>query len=176
MMKVSLPNGAPAAVAEAPAGRGAAWSLPGTIVFSPDLILSGLSRVLAEGGKAEPLTLVDASRGETSHWWPIALPDGIHFLYYVRSIDDDHRGMYIGRVDEPAARAGKRLFYSDSGAAYLPIAGSDEADLVYIAKGRVESTQVQHRHAEGRTPMPARSISCPPTLTVANPLPGKRFG
>ncbi len=169
MMKVSLPNGAPAAVAEAPAGRGAAWFPSGTIVFSPDLILSGLSRVSAEGGTAEPLTLVDASRGETSHWWPVALPDGIHFLYYVRSIDDDHRGVYIGRVDEPAARAGKRLFYSDSGAAYLPIAGSDEANLVYIANGRVERRRFNT--VTLKVDAHARTVDfLPATFTVANPL------
>ena len=38
LMKVSLPNGAPAAVTEAPEGRGGAWTTSGSIVFAPDLI------------------------------------------------------------------------------------------------------------------------------------------
>jgi Tol biopolymer transport system component len=138
LRKVTLPNGAPTPVADAHVGRGGTWTSSGTIVFAPDVILSGLIRVPAEGGMPEPATLLDASRGETSHWWPVALPDGIHFLYYVRSIDADHRGIYIGRVDRPAASAGKRLFYSESGTAYLPRAGSNEAELVYLANGRVE--------------------------------------
>jgi len=121
-----------------PLGRGGAWTSSGMIVFAPDAILSGLNRVPAEGGLPEPATLLDASRGETSHWWPVALPDGNHFLYYVRSIDADRRGIYIARVDRPAARAGERLFYSESGAVYLPRAGSNEAELVYLANGRVE--------------------------------------
>ena len=109
------------------------------------------------------------SRGETSHWWPVALPDGIHFLYLVRSVNDDHRGIYIGRLDRPAARAGERLFFSDSGAVYVPIAGTDEVDLIYVANGRVESRRFNHvsltvdAHARTLDFLPAK-------VTVANPL------
>ena len=169
LMKVSPPNGAPAAVTEAPAGRGGAWTTSGSIVFAPDVIGSGLSRVSAEGGTAEPITLVDASRGETSHWWPVALPDGIHFLYLVRSVNDDHRGIYIGRLDRPAARPGERLFFSDSGAAYVPIAGTDEVDLIYVANGRVESRRFNH--VSLRVDVHARTLDfLPAKVTVANPL------
>ena len=93
----------------------------------------------------EPLTLLDESRAETSHWWPVALPDGVHFLYLVRSLDDERRGIYLGRADQPAAHAGERLFYAESSVAYLPIAGSDEAELVYMANGRVESRRFNAR-------------------------------
>ncbi len=169
LMKVSLPNGAPAAVADAPSGRGGAWTSSGIIVYASDLILSGLSRVPAEGGKAEPATLLDASRGETSHWWPVALPDGIHFLYFVRSIHAEHRGIYVGRIDRPAAPAGKRLFFSDSGAAYVPLAGSDEAELIYIANGRVESRRFNN--ASLRVGAHARTLDfLPAERTMMNPL------
>lgn len=169
LMKVSLPNGAPAVVADAPVGRGGAWTSSGAIVFSPDVILSGLSRVLAEGGKAEPITLLDPSRGETSHWWPVALPDGIHFLYYIRSVDAEHRGIYVARVDRPAAPAGERLFFSDSGAAYVPISGSDEADLIYVANGRVESRRFNT--ASLTVDAHARTVDfLPAQVTVSNPL------
>jgi Tol biopolymer transport system component len=145
MMKVSLPDGAPVPIADAPHGRGGAWTSSGVIVFAPDVVLSGLSRVPAEGGKAEPLTLVDAARGETSHYWPVALPDGIHFLYFVRSVDSRRRGIYLGRVDQPAQRPGEPLFYADSGATLLPRAGSDQADLVYLANDRVEARRFDTR-------------------------------
>lgn len=169
LMKVSLPDGAPAVVAEAPSGRGGSWTSSGVIVYAPDLILSGLSRVPAEGGKAEPATLLDASRGETSHWWPVALPDGIHFLYFVRSVDADHRGIYIGRLDRPAAASGQRLFYSDSGAAYLPVAGSDEANLIYFANGRVESRRFDN--ASLTVDAHARTLDfLPAERTLTNPL------
>ena len=139
LMKVLLPNGAPTPLADTIETRGGAWLASGTIVYAPDLILTGLSRVKAEGGTSEPLTLIDESRAETSHWWPVALPDGVHFLYLVRSLDDDRRGIYLGRVDQPAAHAGERLFYAESAVAYLPIAGSDGGELIYMANGRVES-------------------------------------
>ena len=156
-------------------GRGGTWTSSGIIVFAPDLILSGLSRVPAEGGKAEPATLLDASRGETSHWWPVALPDGIHFLYFVRSIDADRRGIYLGRVDRPAARAGKRLFYSDSGVAYAPVAGTEEADLIYLANGRVEIRRFDH--ASLTAAANARTIDfLPSELTMRESGHGERIG
>ena len=169
LMKVALPNGAPAPIADAMESRGGAWFPSGSIVYSPDLILTGLSRVAADGGKAEPLTLIDASRGETSHWWPFALPDGIHFLYFVRSIHDDRRGMYLGRIDQPAGHAGERLFFSDSGASYLPIAGSDEAELVYIANGRVESRRFNNSSLTAAAQ--ARTVDfLPAERTVRDPI------
>lgn len=144
LMKVTLPDGAPTALADAPTGRGGAWMKSGTIVYAPDLILSGLSRIPAEGGTPEPATLLDPARGETTHVWPVALPDGVHFLYLVRSVDAARRGVYLGRIDRPAARADEPLFNSDTGVAYLPIAGSDEAELVYVAGGRVEIRRFDH--------------------------------
>ncbi|MBV6424868.1 MAG: Serine/threonine-protein kinase PknD [Steroidobacteraceae bacterium] len=138
LMKVSLPEGAPSELADAPGGRGGAWSTSGTIVFAPDIVLSGLSRVPANGGIAEPATLLDPSRGETGHLWPIALPDGVHFLYFIKSVNANRRGIYLGRLDRPAARAGEPLFYADNGVAYLPRAGGKSADLAYLANGRVE--------------------------------------
>ena len=144
LMKVLLPSGAPTVVADAHETRGGTWMSSGAIVYAPDLILTGLRRVDGAGGEAVPLTLLDPSRGETSHWWPVALPDGIHFLYLVRSIHGERRGIYLGRVDQPATHAGERLFYAESGVVLLPIAGSDESELVYFANGRVESRRFNH--------------------------------
>lgn len=138
LMKVDLPNGVPGKIADAPAGRGGTWTTLDTIVFAPDVILAGLSRVSARGGEAEPATLLEIARGDTSHWWPVALPDGIHFLYFVRSVHDERRGIYLGRVDRPAATAGKRLFRSDSGVVLATHPGMAHADLFYFVGGRLE--------------------------------------
>jgi serine/threonine protein kinase len=138
LMQVALPHGAPAVAADAPEGRGGAWSASGIIVFAPDLILSGLSRVAARGGQVEPATQLDTSQGDTSHQWPVALPDGIHFLYFVRSVRDARRGIYLGRLDRPAAPATAPLFRSDSGVVYAPLAGTDEGELFYVFNGRAE--------------------------------------
>jgi serine/threonine protein kinase len=138
LMKVELPHGAPAVAADAPAARGGTWAASDVIIFAPDAILSGLSRVPAAGGAAEPATLLDVSLGDSSHWWPVALPDGVHFLYFVRSINDDRRGIYLGRVDRPATDAGEPLFRADSGAVYVPLPGTDEGELFYFFDGRVQ--------------------------------------
>jgi dipeptidyl aminopeptidase/acylaminoacyl peptidase len=57
----------------------------------------------------------------------------------VRSIHAERRGVYLARVDRPAAQAGERLFHAESGVAYLPRAGSREVDLVYLVDGHVEA-------------------------------------
>jgi Tol biopolymer transport system component len=169
LMKVSLPNGAPALVAEAPYGRGGTWTSSGTIVYGPDLVLSGLNRIQVNGGKPEPATLLDTSRGETGHVWPVALPDGIHFLYFVRSLQADRRGIYLGRIDRPAQHAGERLFFSDAGAAYVPRAGSDEADLVYLANGRVEARRFNN--ASLTAAATARTVEfLPSRFTLRGPI------
>lgn len=138
LMRMSWPSGAPAPVADAPEARGGAWSASGTIVFAPDVVLAGLHKVRAEGGLVEPATILDASKGDTSHWWPVALPDGVHFLYFVGSMDNERRGIYLGRLDRPAAPADAPLLRSDSGAIYAPLPGTRDGALLYYANGHVE--------------------------------------
>ena len=84
------------------------WSPSGTIVFSPDLLDLPYCKVSADGGRVEPATLLDRAQGENSHRWPVFLPDGIHFLYFVSR----HRtkgeactsGASIGPRSHPARR------------------------------------------------------------------------
>jgi hypothetical protein len=91
-------------ICDVPDARGGAWSTNGTIVFAPRQMESGLLRVSQNGGTVEPATLLDVPQGENSHRWPVFLPDGIHFLYYVRAYGEERRGVYVGRIDRPASR------------------------------------------------------------------------
>ncbi len=79
LMVASVDGSTPYAVADAPQGRGGAWSPDGTIVFAPDF-RSGLFRVAATGGKPEPLTTVDPKRHST-HRWPVLTADGKAVVY-----------------------------------------------------------------------------------------------
>jgi eukaryotic-like serine/threonine-protein kinase len=108
-------------------------------VFGPDLIGVGLSRVPADGGRVEPATLLDVDRGENSHRWPAFLPDGIHFLYFVRASVDERRGIYLGALDRPAAPPGEPLFRSESEAVYAPLTSADDGVLLYEANGVIEA-------------------------------------
>ena len=135
---LAWPGGAPVALASAPFPYGASWSTVGGILFAPDVILTGISRVAVNGGAAEPVTLLDNTAGETSHWWPVFLPGGIHFLYHVRSADDSRIGVYLGRVGRPSP-PGSPIFRSDSDVVYVPIPGESDGALLYVVDGRIEA-------------------------------------
>ena len=89
---VDLAGGAPVVLADAPTGRGGAWSAEGTIVFTPTTT-SGLMRVPARGGVATSLTQLGPGQG--SHRWPQFLPDGRHLLYMTALGQPDTRGTYV---------------------------------------------------------------------------------
>ncbi|HEY7574115.1 MAG TPA: protein kinase, partial [Thermoanaerobaculia bacterium] len=84
--------------------RGGAWGSTGVIVFASHW-RSGLSRVSAEGGKAEVLTHPDEKRRETTHRYPFFLPDGKHFVYlagsHLASDTSGENALYLGSLDSP---------------------------------------------------------------------------
>jgi eukaryotic-like serine/threonine-protein kinase len=141
VMKVAIDGGAPVAIGAARAGRGGAWSSNGVIVFSPDMIDAGLVQVSAQGGTPQPATRLDIAQGENSHRWPVFLPDGIHFLYFVRSIRPERRGVYVGRVDRAASMPGAPLFRSESEALYAALDRAGRGVLLSTANGHIEARQ-----------------------------------
>ncbi len=60
--------------------RGATWSRDGYIYLTPDAA-SPLQRVKEGGGAPEAATKLDDGRGERTHRWPEALPDGSAVLF-----------------------------------------------------------------------------------------------
>jgi serine/threonine protein kinase/Tol biopolymer transport system component len=139
LMRVTLKGGAPVRLADALFPFGGTSNASGAIVFAPDVIMSGLFRVSANGHGAEPATVLEPSLGDTSHCWPAFLPDGVHFLYFVRSAQDERRGLYLGRIDRPAAPAGTLLLRSDSNAVYVTVPGTSQGLLLYVVKDRIEA-------------------------------------
>ena len=138
LMTVALPGGAPVAIADSLSPHGGAWGRAGVIVQAPDIVLAGLDRVRFDGRNRAPATLLTNALGDTSHWWPAFLPDGIHFLYSVLSTDAGRRGVYLGQLDRPVSPEGPPLLQSDSSVVYVPLQGSDGA-LLYISGGRIEA-------------------------------------
>jgi eukaryotic-like serine/threonine-protein kinase len=115
---ISSGYGSPQTLGDAPDGRGGAWNRDGVIVFSPNLE-EGLYRVSAAGGPVTAVTALDRSRQETSHRWPYFLPDGRHFLYWVRSSGEDGQGIYVGALDAGLnSQLKKRLLSTATNAAY----------------------------------------------------------
>ncbi len=124
---VDIAGGLPESIADAPGGRGGAWSEDGTIIFTA---LGGqpLSKISASGGTVMPLTKLDTSRGENAHYWPVFLPGGKRFLYFARSTQVENSGIYLGHMDgSPAVR----LVASLSSGLIATRPGSDETYLLW---------------------------------------------
>jgi serine/threonine-protein kinase len=82
LKKVSIDGGVPVTLCDVAMPFGASWGPDDTIVFSPSND-SGLSRVPANGGKAEILTSLDKTVREFSHRLPHWLPDGKGVLFTI---------------------------------------------------------------------------------------------
>jgi Tol biopolymer transport system component/predicted Ser/Thr protein kinase len=117
LKKIEAAGGPPLTLCDAPVGKGGAWNRDGVIVFSPSFG-SPIHKVSAAGGESTPLTTLKPEKGENSHRHPQFLPDGKHFLYFVRAGPtgtDRGSSVMIGSLDggEP-----KTLMPSQSHAAY----------------------------------------------------------
>jgi Tol biopolymer transport system component len=138
LMRVAVDGGSPVRIGAAPDARGGAWGSKGVIVFQPTQIFSGLFQVSAAGGTPQPATLLDLEQGDNSHRWPMFLPDGVHFLYFVRALPAERRGVYIGRIDRPASMPASSLFRSESEAVYVPMDGKSSGALLSVSSGHLE--------------------------------------
>jgi serine/threonine-protein kinase len=133
LYKVALSGGPPTLITEnsSPGGaKGAAWTERG-IVFAP-AAKSGLMVVGENGGNPESLTVPDAAKGEVSHRWPCALPDGRHLLFTIKkegitSFDEGE----IALLDLDT-KSWKTLIRGGSFARYLPT-----GQIVYARDGRI---------------------------------------
>ena len=75
LRKVPVSGGTPLTLTKVTRSRGASWSEDGTIIFAPNPA-SGLFRVSAAGGDAQPVTTLDKTKKEVTHRWPQVLPGG----------------------------------------------------------------------------------------------------
>ena len=128
LRRIDLAGGPPQIIADAPNGRGGAWSREDVIVFAP-ATTGTLMRVPAVGGTPAPATRLSAV--ERSHRWPQFLPDGRRFLYLSTQGGPGSEGVYVGGLDREAMT---RVLAEDSPAAYAPAEG-----LVIVRQGALVS-------------------------------------
>ena len=100
-------------IADAPIGRGGAWTADGSILFAP-AATGPLYRVPAGGGQVVPLTTL--LQGQNDHRAPVILPAGRHFIYYSRG-SATVRGVYVANIDGSQPR---RLLDAAAAAVYAP--------------------------------------------------------
>jgi serine/threonine protein kinase len=96
LKKIAISGGSVETLVEVPPTAGT-WSRDGTVLFTADD--NRLVRVSDSGGNVTPVTTLDASRFETSHWWPQFLPDGRHFLYFAQSSRPENNALYVASLD-----------------------------------------------------------------------------
>jgi Tol biopolymer transport system component len=144
LQRIALSGGRPRPLAAARNGRGGSWSKGGVILFAPDFT-EPLYRVSAEGGTPERVTSLDFAARETSHRWPVFLPDGRRFLFYVRSDKPEVRGLFLGSLDEPRRT---RVGSIPSNAVYASADGGDVGYLLFSQQGFL--TAQRFSLAEGR--------------------------
>jgi Tol biopolymer transport system component/predicted Ser/Thr protein kinase len=95
-----LPNGPPQTITVTNgAAFGATWS--GDTVLFAGAGGKGIFRASAHGGTPAALTTIDPAKRETSHRFPLFLPDGHHYLFLVRSEDERASGLYVADLNEP---------------------------------------------------------------------------
>ncbi|HET9306590.1 MAG TPA: protein kinase [Candidatus Sulfotelmatobacter sp.] len=105
---------------DAPNGRGGTWNQDGVIVFTPDAF-KGLHRISAAGGTPVEITKLDPSRSETSHRWPVFLPDQRHFLFLGANFSGefDKNAIFVGSLDSNekhfVVAASSNAAYADPG-------------------------------------------------------------
>ena len=122
LMTIDLRGGSPRVIADAPTGRGGSWGSDGTILFAPNTT-SSILRVPSSGGEAKAVTTYDP-KTETTHRWPLFLPDGRHFLYVSRA-----------RV-EGRAEFGRLMLASVDGSK-PSILITDASNAVYVESGHL---------------------------------------
>jgi Tol biopolymer transport system component len=120
LKRIDLPGGQIQLLCDASNGRGGTWNRDGVILFAPNS-LGGLSRISAQGGPSSIITSPDSARSETSHRWPVFLPDGNHFLYLGVNFSgrSEMNAVFLAALDSKEKRllvnASSNAAYSDSG-------------------------------------------------------------
>jgi serine/threonine protein kinase len=134
LQRAEIAGGAPRPICDVNSGRGGAWTSNGRILFGS---LAGLFAVLDSGGTPSSLTIVDTSRGETSHRWPQVLPGG-RFLYWVQG-PAEIQGVYASSLAKPTDAV--RLVSADANALYTP-GGDGRGYLLWLRGGTLVAQEL----------------------------------
>ena len=87
LQRIDLDGTPPRKLAPALNGRGGTWNADNIILFVAD-IADPIQRINADGSVV-PQTALSAERQETSHRFPVFLPDRRHFIYFARGANDE---------------------------------------------------------------------------------------
>jgi Tol biopolymer transport system component len=161
LKKVEVTGGPVETLCDAPLGRGGTWSRDGRILFAPNLS-QPLFEIAATGGSARPLTEMEASRQEVTHRWPAFLPDGEHYLFFIRTAAQASTGVYAGTLGSNEHRL---LISSGTNAVYA------EPGYLLFGRGDVLVAQpfdAKHLQVHGAPVQVAQDVSMMPATNFGN--------
>ena len=134
LRRISVTGGAPQTICPIDGDiRGASWGQDEHIVFAPGPA-SGLWRVAAFGGTAQPLTTVAFEAGERTHRWPHVLPEGRGVLFTIGTEGASSFDEGSIAVTEPEGRH-RVILYHGCDARYSP-----SGHLIYARRSALLKT------------------------------------
>jgi serine/threonine protein kinase/Tol biopolymer transport system component len=115
MKKIDASGGPPLSICDVREARGGSWGKDDIIIFTPGTN-DPLFQVPAAGGTPVQVTKLDTVANEVTQRFPWFLPDGKHFLYFVRiASGSDEDRVCLGSLD---GTFGKKLVNTHSNAIY----------------------------------------------------------
>jgi eukaryotic-like serine/threonine-protein kinase len=127
LKRIDLAGGPPLTLCDAPQPDGGSWSSEGVLLFASG---RSLWRVPAAGGTPLKVLEPDAARDEIDLLYPQFLPDGKRFLYQVKSLNPNTKGIYADRLDHPGER--RRLLATNYKAVYAAPRGGHPGTLFWL--------------------------------------------
>jgi DNA-binding winged helix-turn-helix (wHTH) protein/Tol biopolymer transport system component len=106
LKSVDPSGGAVQILCDAPGGAGGTWNNRGTIIFTGYRLGNGdirIFKVPASGGEPQ---LITKGNAPTAPFWPSALPDGDHFIFFSTgsSKSAQKQGIYVGSLSTEESR------------------------------------------------------------------------
>jgi len=128
---LKLDSGEPRILADAPLGRGGAWSKRGDIVFAPGA-LGPLFRIPSTGGTPVPFSELDTAAGEVSHIWPAMLPDGMRIVFLAENRNAGLNSIMSVDLARPTLRTSVLPAYSSVA---VSLAQDGRLDIFFLRDG-----------------------------------------
>jgi serine/threonine protein kinase len=144
LKRMPAAGGASVVLCDVKENRGGAWGGLGTIIFGMNF--RGLFSVAESGGQPVEITHLNKDDGENSHRYPVFLPDGKRFLFFVRNQNLEKRGIYQGSLDQQ--RPKRRIVVADGQFALGSEANSDEYFLLTQQSGKIVAQPFDLRRNE----------------------------
>jgi serine/threonine protein kinase len=127
LKKVDITGAPPFTICTARVGKGGSWNVDNVIILAPTFN-GPIHRVSAAGGQSDTVTALNMEASENSHRFPSFLPDGNHFIYFVRTSaqTQNESSIWVTALD---GSVNKRLFTCRSQAEYA------SGHILYVRDG-----------------------------------------